>query len=456
MFKSSHDVMRRTVLLLATLLTGVVVASGIALAETFTCSTNPCAGTAQDDQITGTINPETINGKGGNDQIFALEANDSLNGQAGDDTLNGQLGDDKLNGGFGNDTMDGGGGRDSYRFTDYSFGADLIEADSSGVDTINLSGISNSVTNGIDVDLVGPDPLCAPTHPRCISLGGEFIENLVGTPFRDSLTGNSLKNNIRGGDHDDHLHGANGNDKLQGGNGFDQLFPGAGNDTVNGGEGPEEYEFTSNWGSDTIVDPNTVPSSSSNLLAWFVLDDSAATQPLTINLVSGPSPEVTDGNGNTINWEGNVIARAQGAAGNDVFIQNSSNNVMNGLRGADTYKGYGPGGPASGNDTINDAGGSTGDSTDSYKLDLTNFDLADITKWETIPGSPSTFADRKSLLITYADGSKISFLNYFFLPAGATDVCTSNQGSGYIETIAFADDSNVDLAQVKSLLGCPQ
>ncbi len=57
-------------------------------------------------------------------------------------------------------------------------------------------------------------------------------------------------------------------------------------------------------------------------------------------------------------------------------------------------------------------------------------------------------------MITFADGSTIRFLNYFLLTAGSTDVCTSTQGRGYIETIAFADDSNVDLAQVKSLLGC--
>jgi hypothetical protein len=233
--------------------------------------------------------------------------------------------------------MDGGDGNDTYRFTNYSFGADRIEADPSGVDTINLSVISNSVTDGIDVDLVGPDPLCDPTAPRCISLGGEFIENLVGTPFSDSLSGNSLKNTIIGGDHHDQLHGQAGNDNQQGGNGADILYTGAGNDTLDGGEGADTFNITTNWGSDTVVDPNTAPSSPSTSLAWVaVAFGDPLNQPLTINLVSGPGPEVTDGNGNTMNWEGNAIARAQGAAGNDVFIQNSSHNTMNGLGGADT------------------------------------------------------------------------------------------------------------------------
>jgi hypothetical protein len=63
------------------------------------------------------------------------------------------------------------------------------------------------------------------------------------------------------------------------------------------------------------------------------------TVPLIINLVSGPGPEVTDGNGNTMNWEGNAVWIAYGGSAGDTFIQNSSINFMYGLEGADTYKG---------------------------------------------------------------------------------------------------------------------
>ena len=48
---------------------------------------------------------------------------------------------------------------------------------------------------------------------------------------------------------------------------------------------------------------------------------------------------------------------------------------MNGYEGADTYKGYGPGGPASGFDRIQDLDAYSGASD---KLDLTHFDLADV------------------------------------------------------------------------------
>ncbi len=118
MLWSGQQIVSRGVLLLATLFAGVAIASGAALAETFTCSADPCEGTSSADVITGTLNAETINGRGGADQISAREENDRLNGQGGDDTLNGELGNDKLSGGPNNDTMDGGDGNDSYRFGD--------------------------------------------------------------------------------------------------------------------------------------------------------------------------------------------------------------------------------------------------------------------------------------------------------------------------------------------------
>jgi Bacterial Ig-like domain/RTX calcium-binding nonapeptide repeat (4 copies) len=448
--------MRRTVLLMVTTALALIAAGGIALAATtFTCTTDPCEGTTDDDVITGTLNAETINSKAGNDEISARDANDTLNGEDGNDTIRGELGDDILAGGAGNDTIDGGEGNDRYDFSD-NFGLDRIEADSSGVDTIDLSRISipdgtNPSTNGVAVDLMGPDPLCSSTQSLCISLGGEFIENLVGTPFGDYLTGNSLNNTIKGGDGNERINGGGGNDDLQGGSGLDILFGDAGNDTLDGGEGTDDvYYLTSNWGSDTVVEPVTTPPPYYG--EWVAADNTSDTPtlPLIFNLVSGPGPEVTDGT-NTMNWENNVIGRAQGGPAGDTFIQNSSNNIMNGYQGGDTYKGYGPGGPASGFDRIQELDSYTG-ATD--KLDLTNFDLADVSKWETAAGSAGGTANDKSLVITFADGSKITIVNYFDL-TGAADVCTGKQGKWYMEIISFADDPNVDFAQVKSLLGCP-
>jgi len=167
--------------------------------------------------------------------------------------------------------------------------------------------------------------------------------------------------------------------------------------------------------------------------------------------VSGPGPEVTDGNGNTMNWEGNAVWIAYGGSAGDTFIQNSSINFMYGLEGADTYKGYGPGVPASRWDYIVDGGYDTA----SDKLDLRNFNLADISKWE-VADCIGCSANDKSLLITFADGSKIEIVRYFNLNGG-TDICASKKGAWNVEQISFKDDDNVDFAKVKSLLGlgCP-
>lgn len=47
--------MRRTVLLVAATVLALIIASGVALAATFTCTTNPCNGTSGPDTITGTV-----------------------------------------------------------------------------------------------------------------------------------------------------------------------------------------------------------------------------------------------------------------------------------------------------------------------------------------------------------------------------------------------------------------
>jgi hypothetical protein len=448
--------MRKTVLLFAALAAALLLGSGVAFAATFTCTTNPCNGTAQDDQITGTLNPETINGRGGDDEISALDANDALNGQAGDDTMNGEFGNDKFAGGLNNDTMDGGDDNDRYMFSD-NFGLDRIKADSSGLDTVDFSRIrtplnTDQYSNGITVDLVGPDPLCDTTLTYCLSLGGEFIENIMGTPFGDHLTGNSLKNNIRGGDGWDYLNGQAGNDRLLGG----------GNDDPYDNSNPSAffssfdfYTLTPNWGKDTITD------SGGEADRVLPVDNATAEAmgDLTVNLVSGPGPEYTDGKGNTVNWDSNsVIEGAATGAGDDVISQSPAGNDMYGGEGSDTYTGYVPDVPPydpsrDNSDLILDRE-ATPEVPDADVLDLSSYNLAD-----TGLGAPRTgFGTIHYLTIRLQSPTDFSpvptiwVYNYF--DNKSTDRCASEQGTGLIETIKFADDDNVDFAQVRRLLGC--
>ncbi len=439
---------RRTIILLATLLTGIAVASGIALADTFTCTTSPCNGTEEADLITGT-DP---------DPTTAATGNDAIDGLGGDDQIVALGGSDSVTGGAANDTMNGGMGQDFYRFAD-SFGADRIEADTSGVDTVDFSGMSTApstgIVNGITFDLEGPDSLCEPTSTNCLSLGGSFIENAVGTDFGDQLTGNASRNQLTGRAGDDQLNGGAGPDRLLGNNGTDRLNGGAGNDKLNGSPTtlPENlnsfydhYLFTPNWGKDTITDSRgrgiimPVPDGATAL----------AMPDLTVNLVSDPSrPEVKDASGNTMNWENNDVKGASTGAGDDVISQRPMvSNHMSGGAGSDTYKGFTF--DSFGSDGIGDSGG-TAD-----VLDLSIRSLASARL--TTPKATST-SNVQGLMIDFHGGTFmcveegcdfVTIGRYF--DNTSTDVCASGPGPGLIEKIKFVEDRRVGFGQVKRLV----
>jgi len=342
--------MRRAVLLLVTTALALIAAGGIALAATnFTCTTDPCEGTTDDDVITGTLNAETINGKAGNDEISARDGNDTLNGEDGNDAMHGELGDDWLN----------------------------------------------------------------------------------------------------GGDGPDQLFGENGSDRLNGG---------AGNDTLDGSPSnpPTEslnayydyYNFNPNWGNDTIID-----SRGRGVISVADASSAAAMPNLTVNLVSDPTrPEVTDGNGNTMNWVHNDVMNAVTGAGNDVIsMRPKVSNGVNGGAGSDTYTGYTT--EPTGEDNINDPSG-TAD-----VLDLSSSTFLGDAYWR-IWKNPSTGNVRTLQLWTgppslcEEEFCRDVFLNRYFDDT-STDVCASGPGAGLIETIKFADGLSADFEQVKRLLGCP-
>jgi Ca2+-binding RTX toxin-like protein len=81
--------MRRTVLLIAAVGMGLLVAlGGVAVAKTFTCKANKtCVGTNNADEITGTNKADTIKAKGGNDTIDARGGKDKVEGGGGNDTI---------------------------------------------------------------------------------------------------------------------------------------------------------------------------------------------------------------------------------------------------------------------------------------------------------------------------------------------------------------------------------
>jgi Ca2+-binding RTX toxin-like protein len=149
--RKARIMMRRTVLLLlATTTLALVAAGGIALAATFTCTTNPCDGTTDNDEITGTVGAETINARAGDDQVNGLDAAD---------TLNGEEGNDRLNGGAGNDDLAGGLGNDQY-FVTTNWGSDTILDSGGNNDSIAPDGGATAAMTNLTVNLVsssGPE-----------------------------------------------------------------------------------------------------------------------------------------------------------------------------------------------------------------------------------------------------------------------------------------------------------
>jgi Ca2+-binding RTX toxin-like protein len=99
--------MRRTILLLATMALTLLVASGVALAVTRIGTNGP-------DTLRGTNRADNLLGNGGNDILLGLAGNDQLLGGPGKDIVNGGnlarpfKGDKNLVGGEGNDAVQGG------------------------------------------------------------------------------------------------------------------------------------------------------------------------------------------------------------------------------------------------------------------------------------------------------------------------------------------------------------
>jgi hypothetical protein len=255
--------------------------------------------------------------------------------------------------------------------------------------------------------------------------GGDGDDLVFGDPGDDTVNGD-LNN--------DQLYGQEGNDQLHGSDGADALLGGPSSDTMDGGLG-DDYFFNGNWGSETVIGTGGSDSIRAN--------NSPFPPSVTINLISGTGPEVTDST-NSFNWSGNVIEDAFLGPGNDRVSQNSSNNQMADFAGgSDTYEGYGPGGPASGNDIIGGLTGSPGD-----ELDLSNFNTSQVQLLfgNRGPGTPAT-----GLIENFADGSRIDIVDYF---DGTRTGCLVGPGDGLIETISFANEPNVGFGRAKQLIGC--
>jgi len=95
-----------TALILATMMLGAMLLSGVVLAVTKNCNNN-CKGTNGSDRLIGDNSKNTIHALGGGDSVKGLRGEDSLYGEGGNDGMSGGPGVDYINGGIGKDRLDG-------------------------------------------------------------------------------------------------------------------------------------------------------------------------------------------------------------------------------------------------------------------------------------------------------------------------------------------------------------
>ncbi len=85
-------------------------------------------------------------------------------------------------------------------------------------------------------------------------IGNDKMDILIGGAGDDTLDGKEGNDILGGNDGNDTLNGGKGNDYLHGGEGDDTLDGGTGRDVLIGGIGKDNYEFSENFGHDTIDD----------------------------------------------------------------------------------------------------------------------------------------------------------------------------------------------------------
>jgi hypothetical protein len=101
----------RALLIVATMVLGVVLLSGVALAKNIT-------GTFGQDNLRGTNQLDRIYGLGAADTISGLGGSDDLYGGSGQDQVRARDGKDRIDGGFGSDGLFGGGHNDTISAAD--------------------------------------------------------------------------------------------------------------------------------------------------------------------------------------------------------------------------------------------------------------------------------------------------------------------------------------------------
>src|SRR5829696_1686877 len=160
--------MRRTILMVATVALTVLVASGVALAVTKIGGPGP-------DTLRGTNRADNLLGRGGNDVLLGLGGSDNLLGEEGKDWV---LGGNEVNPQGGDKNLLGGPGNDGFR----EFSRDVLSG-GSGNDVIDAwhkpAAVQDVVTCGSGFDRVISDraDLVAPDCEKVVVVHGSLEDS---------------------------------------------------------------------------------------------------------------------------------------------------------------------------------------------------------------------------------------------------------------------------------------
>jgi Ca2+-binding RTX toxin-like protein len=217
--------MRRAALLLMTMGTAILLASGVALAVNKTCTTEPCEGTPD---------PDILRGTNGNNTIYGDEGDDILYGQDGDDILGGHQTSQPSEAGRpdpGKDTFKGGRGKDEIYARDDGV-QESVDCGEGREDLASFDKGVDMVTNCERLDwtyeVVG--------NPKCVKpWDNADVKCINGTKRDDELVGRNNPDVRKV----DLIRSRGGNDTLRAGRGFDGLAGEGGDDTLYGGPGDD-------------------------------------------------------------------------------------------------------------------------------------------------------------------------------------------------------------------------
>jgi Ca2+-binding RTX toxin-like protein len=232
----------------------------------------------------------------GVDNISGTDGDDVIHGLLGNDVLNGLGGDDFLDGGAGSDTLSGGTGNDVYILDNPD--DKVIEAPSSGIDTIEVIGFDVDLTAGVFL--------------------GQEIENVTLLGGRDTgAIGNALNNVIIGNGTDNRLSGGLGDDTLIGGDGNDTYVVDSAGDAIveKAGGGIDTVETSVDYALGDYVENLVLKGElgTENLSGVGSAQDNTLTGNAGDNHLDG-------GNGNDILVGGKGGDVLTGGSGNDLFV----------------------------------------------------------------------------------------------------------------------------------------